>query len=253
MTFPDRRGRLIGYIEIPGVDSDKNDDDYFPGVVPAIEDDIKIPGVDVEGPESLDEVLAPQFEIDDLDIPHGEPAPIEGVPTQAVQAPETPAPVVTPAQAPGLQRSTRVRTQANQGYTPSMTGSKYSYAVTQLESQGVLNQDPHMFVQEDFYQAEPDVLAAIMTQLSLKAGLKEWGDQACTADKSEMKRFHLWNTFKPNHWRELSQVQRQTVLESHMFLNQKRDGNIKGETVAGVNKQRDYISKEDASSLTIAT
>jgi hypothetical protein len=30
-----------------------------------------------------------------------------------------------------------------------------------------------MFVQDDFYQAEPDVVAAIMTHLSLKAGLKE--------------------------------------------------------------------------------
>jgi hypothetical protein len=29
-----------------------------------------------------------------------------------------------------------------------------------------------MFVQDDFYQAEPDVVATIMTQLSLKAGLK---------------------------------------------------------------------------------
>jgi hypothetical protein len=55
-----------------------------------------------------------------------------------------------------------------------MSGSKYSYTVTQLESQGVLNPDTHMFVQDDFYQAEPDVVAAIMTQLSLKTGLKEW-------------------------------------------------------------------------------
>jgi hypothetical protein len=44
-----------------------------------------------------------------------------------------------------------------------MTGSKYSYAVTQLESQVVLNPDAHMFVQDDLYQAEPDVVAAIMT------------------------------------------------------------------------------------------
>jgi hypothetical protein len=134
-----------------------------------------------------------------------------------------------------------------------MTGSKYSYAVTQLETQGVLNPDAHMFVQEDFYQAEPDVVAAIMTQLSLKAGLKEWGDRAFTAARSEMKQLHFRNTFKPNHWRELSKVQRQTVLESHMFLKQKRDGKIKGITVAGGNKQRDYISKEDASSPTITT
>jgi hypothetical protein len=47
-----------------------------------------------------------------------------------------------------------------------MQGSRYDYTVTQLESIGVLNPDAHMFVQEDFYQAEPDVVAAIMTQLS---------------------------------------------------------------------------------------
>jgi hypothetical protein len=53
--------------------------------------------------------------------------------------------------------------------------------VTQLESQGLLNPDAHMFVQEDFYQAEPDVVAAVMTQLSLKSGLKEWGDNSYMA------------------------------------------------------------------------
>jgi hypothetical protein len=62
-----------------------------------------------------------------------------------------------------------------------------------------------------------------------------------------MKKLHLRKTFKPKHWRALSQVQSHTVLESHMFLKQKHDGNIKGRTIAGGNKQRDYISKEDAS------
>jgi hypothetical protein len=38
-----------------------------------------------------------------------------------------------------------------------------------------------------------------------------------------------------------------------MFLKQKRDGNIKGRFVVGGNKQPDYISKEDASSPTVAT
>ena len=38
-----------------------------------------------------------------------------------------------------------------------------------------------------------------------------------------------------------------------MFLKEKRDGKIKGRTVAGGNKQRDCISKEDASSPTVAT
>jgi hypothetical protein len=38
-----------------------------------------------------------------------------------------------------------------------------------------------------------------------------------------------------------------------MFLKQKWDGKMKGRTVAGVNKQWDYISKEDASLPTVAT
>jgi hypothetical protein len=165
MTFTDRHGRLIGDIEIPGVDADEDNDDSLPRVVPVIADDIEIPGVDLKVPEAQDKVPAPQVEIDDLDIPHDDPAPIEVAPTQAAQALETPAPVTPPAQEPGLRISMRVRSQENQGYTPIMIGLMYAYTVTQMESQGVLNPDAHMFVQEDFYQAEPDVVAAIMTQL----------------------------------------------------------------------------------------
>jgi hypothetical protein len=155
--------------------------------------------VDVAGYEALVVAPAPQVEINDLEIPQDDPAPIEVAPPQEAEAPAIPTPVVTPVHAPGLRRSTRVRTQAKEAYTPSMTGSKYSYAVTQLETQGVLNPDAHMFVQEDIYQAEPDVVAAIMTQLSLKTGLKEWGDQSFTAAQSEMKQLHLRNTFKPKN------------------------------------------------------
>ena len=71
-----------------------------------------------------------------------------------------------------------------------------------------------MFVQDDFYQVEPDVVAAVMTQLSLKVGLREWGDRAVEAAKAEMKQLHFRDTFKPMHWRELTHTQRQMVLES---------------------------------------
>ena len=43
------------------------------------------------------------------------------------------------------------------------------------------------------------------------------------------------------------------VLYLHMFLNQKRDVKIKGQTVAGGNKQRTYITKEYSSSPTVCT
>ena len=82
-----------------------------------------------------------------------------------------------------------------------MLGYKYSYAVTHLESQGVLKPDAHMFVQEEFYQAEPDVVASVMTQLSLNSGLISWGYKAYTAVQSKMKQLHYRNTFKTKHWR----------------------------------------------------
>jgi hypothetical protein len=79
-------------------------------MAPVIADAIEIPGVDVAGPEALDEVPAPQVVIyDPDDITHDDPAPIEVVPAQAVPVL---APVAPPAET-GLCRSTRVRTQAS--------------------------------------------------------------------------------------------------------------------------------------------
>ena len=68
-----------------------------------------------------------------------------------------------------------------------------------------------------------------------------------------MKRLHLINMLKPIHWKELDNTQRESVLESHMLLKQKRDGKIKGRTVAGRNKQEEDISKEEYISPTLAT
>ena len=245
LIFTDRHGRLIGDIEIPGVDSDVDDDaDEIPGVDPeSVVEDIELPGVDtvVDTPQ--------QVEIHDLDVPINDPDPIQVETVTESVEPSAPEPVVPT----GPRRSARVRTQPK-AYIPSMTGSsKYAFAVTQLQENNVLYPDTHMFMQHDFYQAESDVVASVMTQLSLKAGMKQWGDKALNAVTSEMRQLHFRDTFKPKHWKELSHTQRQMVLESHMFLKEKRDGKIKGRTVAGGNKQRGYIPKEDASSPTVAT
>jgi hypothetical protein len=137
---------------------------------------------------------APQtVEIDDLNIPQPNPPLINTVEeltvpqieqdesTQVAQLMET----------TGLRRSTRVKIQPKL-YEPTMTGSKYSYAVMQLETHGVLHPDSHMFIQEDFYLSDPNVVGHIMTQLSLKSGLKQWGDKAYAAVTSEMKQLHCW-------------------------------------------------------------
>jgi hypothetical protein len=193
LIFTNRRGRPIGDVEIPGAMVFGEDDDNaeMPVLDPVGIGGVELTGVDVAG-------KAPQtIEIDDLDIPQPDPLLIETVeePTVPTMEHDEPTQVAQAMETTGLQRSTRVRLQPK-NYEPTMTGSKYSYAVTQLETHGVVHPDSHMFVQEDFYQSDPDVVAHVMTQLSLKSGLKQWGNQAYAVVTSEMKQLHLRNTFK---------------------------------------------------------
>ena len=68
-----------------------------------------------------------------------------------------------------------------------------------------------------------------------------------------MKQLHTRYTFIPLHRKDLTEEQRNTILESHLFLKEKIYRTPKFRTVACGNKQRDFISKEDASSPTVAT
>ena len=98
----------------------------------------------------------------------------------------------------------------------------------------------------------PQIVELVMTQLTLKAAIKTWGSQATTAAEAEMKQLHWQNSSKPVRWNKLTEKQKAAVLELHIFLTQKRTGKIKGSTIAGGNKKRNYIEKEDASSPTVA-
>jgi hypothetical protein len=150
LIFNDRRGRPIGDVEIPGVmdfEEEDNDDAVMPVLDPVNVDGVELPGVDIAG-------QAPQtVEIDDLDIPQPDSPLIKTVeePTVPQMEQDEPTQVAQPMQTAGLRRSTRVKIQPKAKlYEPTMTGSKYSYAITQLETHGVLHPDSHMFVQEDF-------------------------------------------------------------------------------------------------------
>ena len=46
---------------------------------------------------------------------------------------------------PVVRKSSRVKFNTKQDYIPSMTGYKYAAAVDQLEDQGALHPDAHMF------------------------------------------------------------------------------------------------------------
>jgi hypothetical protein len=58
----------------------------------------------------------------------------------------------------------------------------------------VMQPDYHMFIQGDFYQADPDVMVHVMTQLSFKSIWSDGaGDKAYAVVTSEMKQLHFWN------------------------------------------------------------
>jgi hypothetical protein len=59
-----------------------------------------------------------------------------------------------------------------------------------------------------------------------------------------MKQLHMCKNFKPERLEDLTPTEKKSILESHMFLKQKRDESIKARTVADGNKQRDFISKQ---------
>ena len=65
-----------------------------------------------------------------------------------------------------------------------MTGT--TYVMSQVDQQDVLHPDSHLEFNDS--TAQPvSAVAAIMTQLYFKVGLKQWGDKAKNAIQNEMK------------------------------------------------------------------
>ena len=133
-----------------------------------------------------------------------------------------------------------------------MSGKKNEKVMAQLDKLVTLHPDAPLLFNLSV-EKQPLVISAIMTQLSIKVGLKTWGEKVRKSMKSEMRQLHLREKFEPRHRHELLAKEKVKVLESHMFLKLKIDCKIKGLAVAGGKKQRDFISKEESSSPTVAT
>jgi hypothetical protein len=153
--------------------------------------------------------------------------------------PQEPA-LIEPAK-PEQPRQLGRERKAMQKYAPSMSGKSYAY--TQLG---------FLFLQDTWYKYSSEVVEMVMTQLSLKAALKQWGEDAKVAVEAKAKQLHWRNSFKPVHWKDVDEERRKQIFESHVLMKKKRTSPIKARKVAGGNKQRDFISKENVSSPTIA-
>jgi hypothetical protein len=63
-----------------------------------------------------------------------------------------------------------------------------------------------------------------MQQLSVKAALREWGNNAKIAGEEEANQLNWRKTFVPRRMLELTAEQQTKILQSHMFIGQKRSG-----------------------------
>jgi hypothetical protein len=84
-----------------------------------------------------------------------------------------------------------------------------------------------------------DIVGMVMAQVSMKAALKKWGKTPEQAITIKMKQLHWRNLYKPMHWHELTQAQKEHILESHIFVEEKQDGKIKARKGVRGNKQQD--------------
>ena len=90
-------------------------------------------------------------------------------------------------------------------------------------------------------------------QMSMKKGLKMFGEGGYAAVKKEMQQLHDRKVMQPVSRKDLSQEQKKEALGYLMFLKKKRCGTIKGWGCANGRKQRAYITKEQSTSPTIST
>ena len=82
----------------------------------------------------------------------------------------------------------------------------------------------------------------------MKQGLKKYGKQGYNAAYGEMKQLHDCICFKPININSLTPEERKKALESLIFLTEKHDRRIKGQTCANGSKQHNWMNKEDTGS-----
>ncbi len=175
----------------------------------------------------------------------GQQDPI-AAPTEMPSAEPTAEPIAAPrgSSSPAKRRSTRMVKKLST-YTPSMTGNKYAATLTQIVVSLGGSKNALSMAQMSVKLMLPgvhrkaDTVGMIMAQLSMKASIKKWGAEAEYAITKEMKQLHWRYSYKPNHWHGLTKKQKEQVLESQIFLKQKRDGKIRAWKVIGGNKQCD--------------
>jgi hypothetical protein len=103
------------------------------------------------------------------------------------------------------------------------------------------------------HQSHVILQSIIMTQYNLKQGIKKFGNDGKAAVMAELQQLYDRDVMEPVGKYDLTPAERKGALRYLMFLKEKRDGLIKGRGCADGRPQREYMTKEETSSPTVAT
>ncbi len=157
-------------------------------------------------------------------------------------------------------RPTRVRKPVSR-LIPSFKGKSYGTTMAQIGAQmvGMTIMESIRHMEEELKSMGIDnsnkaAMGVVLTNMSIKPSIAKLGlEPTMKLSKAEMKQIHMRDSFRPKHYRELTPKQKARMVESFIFLKEKKDGTLKARAVLGGNVQRDYITKEKASLPTAYT
>ena len=89
--------------------------------------------------------------------------------------------------------------------------------------------------------------ATLFTQYSVRKGIKLFEEAAIIVVKEELQQLESRKVMEPIDGTEMTWEENRVCLQYLMFLKQKRSGRIKGRGCADVQKQREFITKEESS------
>jgi hypothetical protein len=188
--FKDRAGHVIGDVKdvyLHNIEDEAvkalADNSNLPGVHTAEADD-EIPGVDMVQEQDVDV---------DLDFAPANDGNVEP-PLVDLPPPVNDAPVVSKVPTDGgTCRFTQICTQPKPQYIPAVSGKLSSFATTALGTRMLDDVD---------YSYNQLVAFSSMEQLSVKAALREWGDNVKVAGEKEVNQLHWREMFVPRQMSE---------------------------------------------------
>jgi hypothetical protein len=168
---------------------------------------------------------------------------VEFEPILGSSDPITPAIETTPTQ-DGRGRPIRVCKPVSR-LVPSFKGKSYGATMAQIGAQMVgmttMESIRHMEKELELMGVGDGDMAAmgvILTHMSIKQSIKKLGiEPTMKSSKAEMKQIHMCDSFKPKHYHKLTLNQKARMVESFIFLKEKKDGTLKARAVLGGNVQ----------------